>query len=597
MISLAPLTDDTRTHCYDRLTVDEIDGVGRARDVQLTGTTIARQEQLIHLDAVFPDYTNGIYETPFLDLSEMERKVLKMYMSMHEIPVPPPHAKYDYEKYCFAYQCIRYKVSKFGSGRKTDISTFLYWRFDNPMYRDIAVTLFSHLPYTLELCNDTEIFTLIECHMNSDMNTAAYKLKHTILQGQLSERYNMLKNSNKWEALRKLYRIPGIVRGYLPIANASPHPLESVILNLSQYDPAELIKQFGIILPPNADEYVYLRDNLADYGPIFTRIPTAIYPKLNILTPAERKSFLEQCTDRELLNHYGIKTTGTARLQNIDQLMYLAVNKSFMLLHHRNNAVNDETTMLTMVTDYTIFMIAYGYLESYRVYELSELIQAFTEYRIDNGKRYVFKRPEDPRTYFRIEDMKTLRGLLEGYTTASFKNDVMDLLLIINVGMADLEANCLPSDDEVYKHFCDLSPIMVGLWKKFLYHTLDTGFYMRRWRGPGTPYPILDAETRRSTEDETNDIVAKRMIESEAILQELTLSTPKLLEKLLSCSYKNGVITSNDMFFKVLWKKLYRGKMCIRQGSVPLIHSCHHYLLLLGASLPDVDVKALQEIS
>lgn len=127
-------------------------------------------------------------------------------------------------------------------------------------------------------------------------------------------------------------------------------------------------------------------------------------------------------------------------------------------------------------------------------------------------------------------------------------------------------------------------------YKDLLLKVFYAGMYMRRWRGPGHPYPHMVEETKGSFDPNPNVTLALNAV------HEAAATLPKY--------YRLPVIDYYDYrlyvyeWLGVLLDEIRAGDKCIRMASTLLIYTAAYYLeQAFGVKIPDFDIHRLERIS
>ena len=109
--------------------------------------------------------------------------------------------------------------------------------------------------------------------------------------------------------------------------------------------------------------------------------------------------------------------------------------------------------------------------------------------------------------------------------------------------------------------------------------------YMRRWKGPGNPYPLQEAETIRADFDPDTDlkIPITRVWEG---IKKLDSGAQRFVRSLRMVVFKNGRFThSVSKTLSGIYEQAFtvddEQKACIRMASAELVCSSYYYIDLL----------------
>ena len=408
--------------------------------------------------------------------------------------------------------------------------------------------------------------------------TARFRLLHT-------HKYNTL--------IKQLYHED---MTWIEIAQLPSTKMEQIILNLDSYTQDVLAKTFGICIPiaftNNTLEYIH--NNIIHYLPLLDRKNQNIIP-LDIMIFMDFRdivSYISNLTDFEIFECFGIYVPYASRAELIESVAAAITTPRFMYPSAINpsRAKNTMTIMGNEITDPNIFKICYGTIFKYTVYELEELIGAFHQ---DDTGIMDFRKPENLKQYFSISDIESLVALIKSFPETPTINA---LLTRINQGLID--ANDRIDHDNTAKNQLRVFSIEnKNNIKTFLKHIFHVGMYMRRWKGPGDPFPLKEADTRNKPEPD--EIVSLELGKG---IEQLKMMTPEIRNfcmQLYTCEYNNnGTITQGRKRFTEDWNNVIAGELCIRMASVRFIGVGYHYLRsLFTETILGFDVKQIDKIT
>ena len=120
--------------------------------------------------------------------------------------------------------------------------------------------------------------------------------------------------------------------------------------------------------------------------------------------------------------------------------------------------------------------------------------------------------------------------------------------------------------------------------------------YMRKWRGPGHPYPIYEAQTKTLGYD-PNDKVTESLIHCHQQLVDNSQER-KFAWDLPVCFYERATVMNKNVSLGQLLEIVGSGGYCIRMASSLLTSSSYRYLLLFfGERIPNVDMNWIEAVS
>lgn len=208
--------------------------------------------------------------------------------------------------------------------------------------------------------------------------------------------------------------------------------------------------------------------------------------------------------------------------------------------------------------------IAYGTLDDYVAYEIDELTTACA---MHDDKSITPLRPDDVKKEFEPEDLmniaRFLRFCLADHKNARVLEDAVEYLLSDRaLGLERLSGGCSQLE-----------------FAQLLFAVIETGFYMRKWRGREEKLPLKEADTKRSEEhDVTTARVAKSWMEIYKYLK------PEYRRILARMRIKGARPLEPPNVWKLL-EDCRQDKYCIRMASRQLIVTCMEVYTKLGYKL------------
>jgi hypothetical protein len=483
---------------------------------------------------------------------------------------------------------------------------------------------------------NTEDVMLLDDNHVLFIATRGYLLPDPKFQ-QIKERYESIRNypAIALDKLRKIHRITGINRNNIQdlkyaVAVSVPHPLERAIehiigvmydnkLSLQQINKvgAEYALKIGMLIPPNIDgKITYLWDNISWYRSILTR-PATIGPlnkdilSGNILSDDEVKYALEPYTDLEIFTYTGVYLPYNSRRDIINNVNAVRRNRLFFVPVARNCGNTETITTLDNTADMKNFIIGYGTLFEYFCYNLEDFDENFTEYPIEglvNVTRFRFRKPNILNEDFTLDEIRGLVKLLDRYTNIPGVNNTLQN---IHNGVK-LIREMTNYDRDVLARFDLLSGADKPIIREWLHQLFYTGMYMRRWRGPGFPYPVLKKDTQGEDPNikvnEELTILGYYPIPRNAptgvsgITARLSANGQTFVNELRSIEYVRGddnirVPRQEDRTIGYYLDRVRKTNMCIRMASSILAGTASYYLgLFFDENIPNYDPTMLDKI-
>jgi len=166
---------------------------------------------------------------------------------------------------------------------------------------------------------------------------------------------------------------------------------------------------------------------------------------------------------------------------------------------------------------------------------------------------------------------------------------------VIENGLQE-EMERLDDDDLKLRSFNYLMTADKQTMRRFINQIFIIGMYMRRWKGPGNPYPLDEKLTLGDWEPHAN--VARELGIGLEFLKQMNTGAQKLVFTFRSCQYlSNGAISTGLSNFDDDWKSVMKGELCFRMASSRFIGTASHYLrLFFRESFVDLNVKNIERI-
>ena len=521
--------------------------------------------------------------------------------------------------------------------------------------------------------------------------------------------YNQYSAEIKW-VLYKIYKLPLSVIANLPMKNRDK--LEHIITKYNGHNYQILAEEIGMYILPNQENPTgYFLSNFVSYREVVNRPqPIDQTPGTDHFKFDRKKGItleiLSQFRDLDIFEILGFFVPYTSRNSLLKNIVKIISHPGFFVPLHRK-PTNSKTTLLTQ-TDSPIFMIGYGTIDKYRMYELEELNHAFrfmslnesdeesseemenseeienseemenseeienteeienseeisissdyprsglllpissisvsgrlgslsgfgNQFRNNSSPRIIpvlnasrspaitfteynqspildpvifpiFSRPEDPEDEFsklEIEDLSLLLSCFFGLQRFESKENgfIEEILSKIKMGN-EIKARMEMIDEEKMIKFRKMSSLEKKMVRKWLLIIFETGMYMRKWVGPGHPYPVLERDTYTniygpsdelfSNSGRNNDpIHEQRSLISILALKDLEenmpIKTKNLLYSLIGCNLIRGRVYRDKMDLgtrlKIVTTKGHKTTdACIRLSSTILVGSGYIYI-------------------
>lgn len=347
-------------------------------------------------------------------------------------------------------------------------------------------------------------------------------------------------------------------------------------------------QQMEVAVPPNWNHATYIRANVHLYHDLLDRIPDSA--KLMHIEYARK--IYEKLNDNVLISMIGGYPVFENRMSLVNNILnMLYVKNWFVLLSPDMNKVRNKdgvTTLLSTLDDLAeegAVVLAYGNSREYVFFEAEELMTSIrieeVEHENMKEKMWVFQNPQGG-TFSSV----TLYTLLE-LTSIIAHLDQRIAQLHVHV-LTALSENSSYSEEEIglrdtYAQLDDKERKTISQFLETIFHM---GMYMRRWGGPGHPYPIKEEDTK--SKDASFEI---KITECVNVIDNL-LKEFKLLHQfyIVNCGKK-------ERRFVTLFNTVKDGNYCIRSASKRFISTAVWYrLLLMKDTWPDIDINQIDSI-
>lgn len=442
---------------------------------------------------------------------------------------------------------------------------------------------------------------MILCDM-LDWSDLVFALAHGYLSPSIMDKYGVI--VSRHETIRKLpTAIKNILYGLysasndVQVAKATPHKLEPFIMLATEEHHSQVIQMLGIVVPiTRVDALAYLRDNIIQYRDVATRSPNLkMQDRLSITL-----HFAKCLTDYELLAVMSAYWVYNSREQLLLRFERLKQTPGWFVPLKQRWCQNEETTLLTETSDMTTFMVAFGTFALHHCYELGELAAGF--HRRDNHHEdeqgnevavadgdFVFTNPQGAA--FNREEVMALRELVTQYRG---QEDAQTLLDRIDQGLASLIEKTQYDQGLVNMHrqLTTDDKTKIDQWLEQLFFT---GMYLRRWQGPGHPYPIRHKETKTNIAPEVLSTPAiYRLTE---IRNSLSSRGQAFVNDLRVVAFLTDSIVQDRNSIGAMIRQVNNGTYCIRMASSRYVGTGFYYRrLLYHKAVANFDPRQVEHI-
>jgi hypothetical protein len=395
------------------------------------------------------------------------------------------------------------------------------------------------------------------------------------------------------------------------ILDMKQHPLEFYLYAIAKTKPEQLpalASNCGMIIPEHLlirNRRTYILQNLHEYSNVITRpIDTPLINQVIIKQPKDTRKFIEalrRYTDQEIMTFFGYVGGFENRNTLISQIYHNISEEGFMVYNeiNTNAAINDETTLLTKVNDIPKPYLVFGTPFKYRILELDEFLETFYDDR--SGFKFMYIGADFDKTYT-MTQVSRLQTLLP-----AMRNMNPQLSILIGQLLERIQSGIIRNMkrnrevDELIKDVKRYSFDVQDIIKEMLYKIFYTGMYMRKWRGPGSSYPMDAAATHGG--GKPDKIVVHTLGEILELLNRLRLINPKLRDRIRTIPEidynRDGEITirSHTYIFDKI-DKVIKDDHCIRIASRYFVLTANYFInIIFGEVISDFDPHSVDSIS
>ncbi|MFK5969591.1 MAG: hypothetical protein QM487_05655 [Candidatus Marithrix sp.] len=558
-----------------------LDIILSGRDVKFVGSTQIIAEQLFEYDSIFPAFIEDIIDNFFTVIDQLEIYQVLAYGAIYGVDYSRlvTNSQSELRAYTFISLSIKYDID------------FISFSDDLDLLRRRSLESIA-----IQICVDPDIVKV---------------LYPTDLVKIINERSFNAPNIDKIEAASKRYKImvehkyKKILKDlYLDLIDASYNPptdLEILISELSEDTAESTIQKLGMVVPTifKNDKLTYIENNIVEYIYSYNNKK---YKQIS-LTAAVKKlkinrhdytivGYLTRLSDKEIINYLGVYIPFRSRDDLVSKSLSTLHVPQFMypLSNIDKYSINSETLLGTPVSELSI-MFCYGTCTKYYTYEVEELLASF---HVSDDGTSNFRRPEDITTNFSVSDIKELLILLDKFAGAPNVNTLISRINQIIIEIHDRSEY----DNETIEKFKRLTDESKEYVHKILHNFFIAGMYMRRWKGPGYPYPLK----RNETIVDTDFFQIKLDVEINNIMKlidEMPIEAHDFVSNIRVCTYgKDGKIDKCTNRLSVEWNKVLKRISCIRVASAYFVGTGYHFLrILFSETIPGVDDSNIDSIT
>jgi hypothetical protein len=389
--------------------------------------------------------------------------------------------------------------------------------------------------------------------------------------------------------------------------------MENYIKSFTEDSMEYTAEHMGMIFPLKARTHELKREYFIASIGAYVSIARVSY--LGTTLGSKTRSYIKKMTDRDILLTLGGQVFYTSRTQlesvasDMFQLGQVFDYKTqHFFIPYKRNARNKRTlTSLEDTNDTSIFLVAFGSCTDYVCHEISELASYLLPQGDNAVYRYAILGLSEKYEPITITQAMELRHLLEDLYPLMRSSDQKEYLnLVDNLDRIHqaITANNL-HDRNALQLFRTFRNEVRDVIRRYLYKIFELGMYMRRWRGPGNPYPLEDKETQRRNFDPDDNLTIPvgQTLELSTKLGWIDKSALKFIESLKMVCYKDGQFNQSTIqtmvgVFKLATNSNDEVKMCIRMASAELVGSSYYYIsLFFNKLIPGFDPARVDRIT
>lgn len=422
-----------------------------------------------------------------------------------------------------------------GIGRDARTANIIYPKFIDLVFNNLSRDVINAVSSILGI----EEYDLLTTDQIKDLFKRGYinPLPLTQLQLERLESWKVFTPPQQ-RMIANLYKIPSNSRrDYINVKDVYKET-ETYIKALNPGNVDVVIANLGMVVPHDVNKMEYVTSALPLYGVVQNRASIRDFAKLSTVDQ------LPSLADAEILSVLRVQPYYRTRRTLLDQAKELVEGKVKFFIPRDRQCKNKMTLDKSAeTTDPTVFLVAYGKISDYTCYTLGNLLTGFKieeenvggEAGQGGGAFSAGYRIMDPKgiglTFIPIPEFDALElKLLVDSSTSKLADDINKLQEAMNktavpaqklqlrttiavvkedqtiaidlIKAIDKVSESIRGNNEydrvVLKEFNKLSrkyPDTRPLIKQFLLEYFYLGMYMRRWKGPGNPYPYKKAET------------------------------------------------------------------------------------------------------
>jgi hypothetical protein len=326
--------------------------------------------------------------------------------------------------------------------------------------------------------------------------------------------------------------------------------------------------------------------------------------QLNTPSTSQIRTFLSNYTDNDIIRLVGTGhriDESYTRGQLIDiAARQLTSNRTFLLLpaeaelcNNRNTIVGEEFRELQYV-----FLGKGSFTTGFTCYDISEIFDSFNT-NTDSEGITTFRDPADYSRNFTVQDLKDFRSAITSGRAGIPADPTIVKGFNTYIARAELQNNVNFNSIRNLRAWANQSPDNKAIMRQILMQYFYMGMYMRQWKGPGNPYPILKSQTGRTVEGtgQTQEFVALNVTEAKRMFMENFNKLPSNLRddfwQLRIYFYENGKVEDKGATIASRWKSVIDdGDYCVRLASGTWAFTGAYYMKqILNEEIPGFDLS------
>jgi hypothetical protein len=491
---------------------------------------------------------------------------------------------------------------------------------DDIDYKDIVGSIRS-VPGALEALNnkleDTAYTRMMYTAVKRGMVYPNWSYPVFVVSGRLMT--NSAFDINRVKVLSKLYKkgwafwqiilnLYGVVddndTAVVKIAGMAKHPIEDIILRLGKISNySNIVSEFGMMIPGSitTSRYkIYIYMNIQLYRDILPRYSDlqdiSTVDLSNVSTFDELTTALSRYSDFEIIQGFGVHERFTNRSDLIRNLTYLLNTSGFIIIEQLNPANTVETPNgAEPVEDLKSPYIVYGTIKEYYPISLDDLEMGFSP-NSDTGLITFRKITSFGLSEYTDIEVNSLAEILHLYREIASVDDIDtidNITKYIGIGFVQRSGTAKTIEDLTAVISDDSK--RAEITKQYLMKMFEAAMYMRRWKGPGNPYPQDVKSTTGS--DDPIPIVSTALLDAIDIGRSLPIEFLKI--PMIGLADGKFLIGEGpEKFFVDFVEIVRKGEYCIRMASRPILLTTYFYLTsLFREIIPGFDPLTVDSIA